>query len=122
LRNSYDARIIQTPSNTPLPPASDPNDGLVIECKIYAFPSYEQAVETTDVEKYFSKQAYEKAVGDRNFELQKLKFMSDGLKVVAYLYRPKLIRSVHSKRAQPCGSMLASHRSVLPVKSFVGML
>lgn len=71
--------------------ASDPNDGLVIERKVYAFPSYEKAVQTTDVEKYTSKQAYEKAVNDRRFELQKLKYMSDGLKVVAYLYQPKRI-------------------------------
>jgi len=71
--------------------ASDPNDGLVIERKTYAFPSYEQAVQTTDVEKYASKQAYEKAVNDRDFELQKLKYMSDGLKVVAYLYKPKRV-------------------------------
>ena len=75
--------------------ASDPNDGLMIERKIYAFPSYEQAVQTTDVEKYASQQAYEKAVSDRHFELQKLKYMSDGLKVVAYLYKP---REVERKR------------------------
>jgi len=75
--------------------ASDTNDGLVIERKIYAFPSYEQAVQTTDVEKYTSKQAYEKAISDRNFEFEKLKYMSDGLKVVAYLYKP---REVEGKR------------------------
>jgi len=69
--------------------ASDPNDGLVIERKPYAFPSYEQAVQTTDVEKYTPKQAYEKAVSDGDFALEKLKYMSDGLKVVAYLYKPR---------------------------------
>ena len=31
--------------------ASEPNEGLVVERKIYAFPSYEQAVQTTDVQK-----------------------------------------------------------------------
>ena len=69
--------------------ASDPNDGLVIERKPYAFPSYEQAVQTTDVEKYTTKQAYEKAVSHGDSALEKLKYMSDGLKVVAYLYKPR---------------------------------
>jgi hypothetical protein len=69
--------------------ASDPNDGLVIEREPYAFPSYEQAVQATDVEKYSSQQAYEKAVSDSHLELQKLRYMSDGLKVAAYLYKPR---------------------------------
>ena len=67
------------------------NNGSVVERKTYAFPTYEQAAETTDVEKYTSKQVYEKAVGDQNYEFQKLKYMSDGLKVVAYLYKPKQV-------------------------------
>jgi dipeptidyl aminopeptidase/acylaminoacyl peptidase len=71
--------------------ASDANDGVVIERKIYAFPSYEQAVQNTDVEKYASKETYEAAVNDRNFEFEKLKYLSDGLKVVAYLYKPKKV-------------------------------
>jgi dipeptidyl aminopeptidase/acylaminoacyl peptidase len=70
--------------------AAESNDGLVIERKFYAFPSYEQAMRTTDVEKY-SKQAYEQAVNDGHFEFQKLKYMSDGLKVIAYLYKPKQV-------------------------------
>lgn len=74
-----------------VPRAFDPNDGLVIERKIYDFPSFEKAAETTDVGKYTSKESYEKAVADRHFELQKLKYMSDGLKVVAYLYKPKRV-------------------------------
>ena len=32
---------------------------------------------------------YETAVSDSKFELEKLKYMSGGLKVVAYVYRPK---------------------------------
>ena len=78
-------------NNNQVSRAADTNDGLVIENKTYAFPTYEQAVETTDVEKYTSKQVYEKAVGDQNYEFQKLKYMSGGLKVVAYLYKPKQV-------------------------------
>src|SRR4051812_8525989 len=64
-------------------------DGAVVERKVYGFPSYEQAVRDTDVERYADKAEYESAVGDAKFELEKLKYLSDGLKVVAYLYRPK---------------------------------
>ncbi len=62
--------------------------GAVVGRKTYDFPTYERAVETTDVEKYADRAAYEKAVADTNFELQKLTYMSDGLRVTAYLYKP----------------------------------
>lgn len=68
--------------------ASGTNDGSIVERKVYSFPSYEEAVKATDVENYASKESYQRAVNDRDFELQKLKYMSDGLKVVAYLYQP----------------------------------
>ncbi|HVF44754.1 MAG TPA: prolyl oligopeptidase family serine peptidase [Pyrinomonadaceae bacterium] len=64
-------------------------DGAVVERKAYDFPSYERAVETTDVEKYADKAAYERAVGDAKFQFEKLKYLSDGLKVVAYVYGPR---------------------------------
>ncbi len=63
-------------------------DGTIVERKAYQFPSYEQAVQNTDVERYADKVTYEAAVNDRRFEFQKLKYLSDGLKVVAYLYKP----------------------------------
>ncbi|HKQ51428.1 MAG TPA: prolyl oligopeptidase family serine peptidase [Pyrinomonadaceae bacterium] len=63
-------------------------NGAVVGRKTYDFPAYEKAVETTDVEKYAERAAYERAVADRNFELQKLTYLSDGLRVTAYLYKP----------------------------------
>jgi dipeptidyl aminopeptidase/acylaminoacyl peptidase len=75
-------RSVQTRAN---------DNGVLVEQTTYAFPSYEQAVKTTDVENYADKAAYEKAIGDTNFEFQKLKYMSDGLNVIAYLYKPKRI-------------------------------
>lgn len=65
------------------------SDGAVVERKAYDFPSYERAVETTDVENYADRAEYDAAVGDTKFEFEKLKYMSGGLKVVAYVYRPK---------------------------------
>jgi dipeptidyl aminopeptidase/acylaminoacyl peptidase len=64
------------------------NNGTIVERKAYAFPPYEKAVQATDVEDYAPKEAYEQAVNDRRFELQKVTYMSDGLRVVAYLYKP----------------------------------
>lgn len=63
------------------------SDGHVIERKTYTFPQWEQ-VANTAVSRYTTKAVYEKAVGDAGFEFQKLKYLSDGLKVVAYLYKP----------------------------------
>jgi dipeptidyl aminopeptidase/acylaminoacyl peptidase len=65
-----------------------PPDGSIVRREAYAFPPYEKAVEATNVEDYATKEAYEQAAGDRRFELQKLTYVSDGLKVVAYLYKP----------------------------------
>lgn len=65
------------------------DDGAVVEHKTYKFPSYEQAVQTTDVEKYTDQVSYETAVNDNRFEFEKLTYLSDGLKVIAYLYKPK---------------------------------
>ena len=66
-------------------------DGAIVEQSNYRFPSYEQAVQTTDVEGESDKATYETAVNDSRFEFLKLKYLSDGLKVVAYLYKPKQI-------------------------------
>jgi dipeptidyl aminopeptidase/acylaminoacyl peptidase len=66
-------------------------NGTIVERKDYSFPSYEKAVQDTDVEQYADKAAYEKAVADTQFEFQKLKYLSDDLKVVAYLYKPKRV-------------------------------
>ncbi|HEX8492466.1 MAG TPA: prolyl oligopeptidase family serine peptidase [Pyrinomonadaceae bacterium] len=68
--------------------AVETNDGSIIERKAYSFPTYEQAVKDTDVEDYAPKEAYQRAVNDSGFEFQKLKYVSEGLKVIAYLYKP----------------------------------
>ena len=63
--------------------------GTIVEQNAYRFPSYEQAVRTTDVEGETDKASYEAVVNDNRFEFLKLKYVSDGLKVVAYLYKPR---------------------------------
>jgi dipeptidyl aminopeptidase/acylaminoacyl peptidase len=67
------------------------DDGSLVERKTYSFPSYEQAVQATNVEYYTDKISYEAAVNDTRFEFQKLTYFSDGLKVIAYSYQPKQI-------------------------------
>ena len=74
----------QIPGNSALQ-----QNSVVVEQKIYVFPSYDKAVETTDVENYADRSAYEKTVVDTNFELRKLTYLSEGLKVKAYLYKPR---------------------------------
>jgi dipeptidyl aminopeptidase/acylaminoacyl peptidase len=67
------------------------DDGKLISRENYQFPDYQTAVEKTDVENYAAKEDYEKAVADGNFEFSKLTYLSDSLKVKAYLYQPKKI-------------------------------
>jgi dipeptidyl aminopeptidase/acylaminoacyl peptidase len=61
-------------------------DGKIVAVKNYPLPSFEQVKELA---RQWSKQDYERAVGDPSFEFQKLTYLSDGLKVIAYLYKPK---------------------------------
>jgi dipeptidyl aminopeptidase/acylaminoacyl peptidase len=68
--------------------AADSNDGAIVERETYQFPSYEKALQTTKIRGITSKEEYERAIRDTNFEFQRLKYMSDGLKVTAYLYKP----------------------------------
>ena len=68
--------------------AGDSKDGTIVERQTYQFPSYEKALQTTKIRDITSKEEYERAIRDTNFELQRLKYMSDGLKVTAYLYKP----------------------------------
>lgn len=68
--------------------AADSKDGTIVERETYQFPSYEKALETTKIRDVASKEEYERVIRDTNFEFQRLKYMSDGLKVTAYLYKP----------------------------------
>jgi len=64
------------------------SDGSVVETLAYAFPGYEQAAQTTNVKANTSKEEYLAAINDGNFEFSKLKYLSDGFKVTAYVYKP----------------------------------
>jgi dipeptidyl aminopeptidase/acylaminoacyl peptidase len=68
--------------------AADSKDGAIVERTTYQFPSYEKALQTTNIRDITSKEEYERAISDTDFELQRLLYMSDGLKVTAYLYKP----------------------------------
>ena len=78
--------VILVVSNIAL--ASDSTNGVIVERETYQFPSYEKALQTTKIRGVTSKEEYERVIRDTNFEFQRLKYMSDGLKVTAYLYKP----------------------------------
>jgi len=69
------------------------DNGKLISQTVYQFPNYQTAVEKTDVEKYAAQTEYEKAVTDKKFEFSKITYLSDGLKVKAYLYKPQKINA-----------------------------
>lgn len=76
-----------------LPVFAQNTDGKLISKETYKFPSFQAAVDKTFAELYSSKEEYEKAVADKNFEFSKLTYLSDGLKVKAYLYKPKRVKA-----------------------------
>ncbi|MGH9854746.1 MAG: alpha/beta hydrolase family protein [Blastocatellia bacterium] len=59
-----------------------------VERREYAFPGWEDAVKLTDVEKYSTKDEYI-AARDSRYTLEKVRYRSDGLAVIAYFYRPR---------------------------------
>jgi len=70
--------------------AQNADDGKILEREKYQFAPFERV---QGLEKIFSKQEYETAVNDPAFEMERLKYSSDGLQVVAYLYKPKDTKS-----------------------------
>jgi len=52
----------------------------------YTFPAYDKA---EGIEFYAGRPEYDAAVSDGSFEFQKLSYASDGLKVIAYVYKPR---------------------------------
>lgn len=71
-------------------------DGTIVGTRPYEFPSFGDAYGYTRldgsqdaIDKYWTQEEYERAVADDRFEFQKLIYTSDGLKVVAYVYKPR---------------------------------
>jgi len=60
----------------------------ILNRQTFQFPSWEKAVETTDVEKYTTADEYKSVVLDNTYVLEKLQYKSNGLSVPAYLYHP----------------------------------
>ncbi len=72
-----------------LPAAAQEREPILAERSTVALPSWDDAVATTDVERYADASEYATAVADPRYVLEKLRYRSDGLVVVAYLYRPR---------------------------------
>ncbi len=68
---------------------ADAADPLIIERSAYVLPAWSAAAERTDVKKYATEEEYAPAAADSPFTMEKLRYRSDGLSVVALLYRQK---------------------------------
>jgi dienelactone hydrolase len=62
-------------------------NGSIVEQAPYALPAYEQL--TDDFKSFYSKEAVERIRNSADLELIKIKYMSDGLKIVGFIYKPK---------------------------------
>lgn len=60
----------------------------IIERLVYVCPAWETAVKQTDVENYSTEGEYVAAC-DSSYALEKIRYRSDGLAVIAYFYRPQ---------------------------------
>ena len=95
-------------------------DGTLLGERPYSFPDYAQAYGYTrfdgsqdTIEKYWTKAEYESAVDDQRFEFQKLLYASDGLSVVAYVYKPREITTALPTIVFNRGSGV--HKDIAPV-------
>lgn len=61
-------------------------DGWIIEQSPFVLPPYEQLPE--EARSAYSKEVVEKIRNQRELELLKIRYMSDGLKIVGFIYKP----------------------------------
>ncbi|HSR53308.1 MAG TPA: prolyl oligopeptidase family serine peptidase [Acidobacteriota bacterium] len=83
--------------------AQEATEGSIVKIEAYSFPSFQEAVESTDIELYAQREDYEQAVGDPDYELLIVTYQSDGLPVRCYLYQSKgaLDSQPESAQARP---------------------
>src|ERR1043165_783789 len=62
-------------------------DGKIIEQAAYALPTHEQIPD--QFKRVYSREVVEKIRTSPDLELLKIKYMSDGLKVAGFIYKPK---------------------------------
>jgi dipeptidyl aminopeptidase/acylaminoacyl peptidase len=75
-------------------PAAAEQQEMIIEREVYTVPAWDIAAELSDVEElYASRKEYTAAAADDRFVFEKLRYRSEGLEVVAYLYRSRDERS-----------------------------
>src|SRR5437764_13487879 len=63
-------------------------NGSVISKQLVKYQEYDSV---RDINMYYNKKAYKKAVSDHSFKTEKIFYWSDGLKVVTYLSMPARI-------------------------------
>ena len=68
--------------------ATSSTDGKIIEQTAYALPAYEEL--TDRFRGGYPKEGVEKMRASADLELLKIKYMSDGLKIVGFIYKPKV--------------------------------
>lgn len=62
-------------------------DGKIVEQTPYALPGYDQL--SDGIKRLYSRETIEKIKNDTRLELTKIKYLSDGLKIVGFIYKPK---------------------------------
>jgi dienelactone hydrolase len=67
--------------------AAASKNGSIVEQAPYPLPAYEQL--SDDFKDFYTKEAVERVRNSSALELLRIKYMSDGLKIVGFIYKPK---------------------------------
>jgi dipeptidyl aminopeptidase/acylaminoacyl peptidase len=65
-------------------------NGKIVATGPVSYPAYDQV---QGIDFYYTKAQYDQAIGDTAIKTEKVTYISDGLKVIAYLARPKVTTS-----------------------------
>ena len=73
--------------------SSEDSDGaeLLVGRAVVTLPSFSEISERPLIELYTNESEYERARSDAGYRLERLTYISDGIEVVAYLYRPNSV-------------------------------
>jgi hypothetical protein len=74
------------------------SQGHTLDRRVYRCPVWETAVKLTDVEKYSTNEEYVAACNS-GYVLEKVRYRSDGLAVIAYFYHPRKSEGIRTARA-----------------------
>jgi dipeptidyl aminopeptidase/acylaminoacyl peptidase len=86
------AAILMSVGARAQPPASSPPDGSIVAQTPCVFPAYDEASDFT--RRYYTRVEYTTTIGNTALECHRIQYLSEGLKVVGFLVKPRATGTV----------------------------